>query len=150
MQDAFKSPEPLRLFPEKLFYKIGEVSRIVGIESYVLRYWETEFPFLAPRKSKSGQRIYTKKDIDQILLIKRLLYDEKYTIDGVRRKLGGNIEQASACALHADRAEAFAKTEEVEKKMVAEEMTGPNIDAEVIIDMVKTRLREILRKNFGA
>jgi DNA-binding transcriptional MerR regulator len=141
MHDSFKSPEPLRLFPEKLFYKIGEVSRIVGVESYVLRYWETEFPFLAPRKSKSGQRIYTKKDIDLILQIKRLLYDEKYTIDGVRRKLGGNIEQA---------AEVFAETEEVRREGVAEEMTGPNIDAEGIITMVKMRLREILRNNFGA
>jgi len=93
MHDAFGSPQPLRLFPEKLFYKIGEVSRIVGTESYVLRYWETEFPFLSPRKSKSGQRIYTKKDVDLILQIKKLLYEEKYTIDGVRKKLGGNIQQ---------------------------------------------------------
>lgn len=141
MQDAFKSPEPLRLFPEKLFYKIGEVSRIVGVESYVLRYWETEFPFLAPRKSKSGQRIYTKKDIDLILQIKRLLYNEKYTIDGVRRKLGGNIEQV---------VEVFEETEEIKREGVAEETTGPNIDAEGIITMIKKRLREILRNNFGA
>ena len=93
MHDAFESPQPLRLFPEKLFYKIGEVSRIVGTESYVLRYWETEFPFLSPRKSKSGQRVYTKKDVDLILQVKRLLYEEKYTIDGVRKKLGGNLPQ---------------------------------------------------------
>ncbi|BCB96491.1 transcription regulator protein [Dissulfurispira thermophila] len=137
MQDALKSPEPLRLFPEKLFYKIGEVSRIVGIESYVLRYWETEFPFLTPKKSKSGQRIYTKKDIDLILQIKRLLYDERYTIDGVRRKLGGNINHAP---------EVFADINKIEK----EEMRESSIDAKVIISLVKTRLREILRNNFGA
>lgn len=91
MHNAFKSPEPLRLFPEKLFYKIGEAGSIIGVESYVLRYWETEFPFLSPRKSKSGQRIYTKKDIDLLLQIKKLLYEEKYTIDGVRKKLGGSL-----------------------------------------------------------
>ena len=75
--------------PDKLFYKIGEVSRITKIEPYVLRYWETEFPTLKPRKNKSGQRVYIRKDLDQILLIKELLYEEKYTIEGVRKKLGG-------------------------------------------------------------
>src|SRR5208283_6173748 len=93
MQDTYKSPQPLKLFPEKLFYKIGEVSRVVGVESYVLRYWETEFSFLNPRKSKSGQRIYAKNDVDLILKIKHLLYEEKYTIDGVRLRLGSNAEQ---------------------------------------------------------
>lgn len=139
MHDAFKSPEPLRLFPEKLFYKIGEVSRIVGVESYVLRYWETEFPVLEPRKSKSGQRIYTKRDIDLILQIKKLLYDEKYTIDGVRRKLGGNIGQAESAA-----------SEVTAEEITAEERPERKIDTENILDMVKDRLREILRKNFGA
>lgn len=73
---------------EKLFYRIGEVGRITGVEPYVLRYWETEFPFLRPRKSSSGQRIYTKREIELILTIKRLLYEEKYTIEGVRKKFG--------------------------------------------------------------
>lgn len=134
MHNAFKSPEPLRLFPEKLFYKIGEVSRIVGVESYVLRYWETEFPFLAPRKSKSGQRVYTKKDIDLILQIKKLLYEEKYTIDGVRRKLGGNIKQLDAGGFP-----------EAISGAIAEEMPASKTDAESIINMVKERLREILK-----
>lgn len=79
-----------RPFPEKLFYKIGEVSRISGVESYVLRYWETEFSFLRPRKNKSGQRVYTKKDIEAVLQVKRLLYDERYTIEGVKKKIGGS------------------------------------------------------------
>ena len=73
---------------EKLFYRIGEVGRITGLEPYVLRYWETEFPFLRPRKSSSGQRVYTKREIELILTIKRLLYEEKYTIEGVRKKFG--------------------------------------------------------------
>jgi DNA-binding transcriptional MerR regulator len=75
-------------FPDKLFYKIGEVSKIVGVEPYVLRYWETEFPFLKPRKNKSGQRVYIKKDVELLLMIKRLLYQERYTIEGVRKRLG--------------------------------------------------------------
>ena len=71
----------------KLFYKISEVSRITGLESYVLRYWETEFPSLSPRKSKGGQRVYEKKDIDTILSIKRMLYEEGFTIAGARKRL---------------------------------------------------------------
>lgn len=74
--------------PEKLFYKIGEVSRIAGVEPYVLRYWETEFSFLKPRKTASGQRIYSRKDLDMVLQIKKLLYEDRYTIEGVKKKFG--------------------------------------------------------------
>jgi DNA-binding transcriptional MerR regulator len=76
------------IFPDKLFYRIGEVSRIVGVEPYVLRYWETEFPFLKPRKNKSGQRVYIKRDVELLLNIRRLLYQERYTIEGVRKRFG--------------------------------------------------------------
>lgn len=72
---------------EKLFYKIREVSEMTGLESYVLRYWETEFPLLNPRKSRGGQRIYEGKDVDMILKIKKMLYHEGFTIDGARRRL---------------------------------------------------------------
>lgn len=72
---------------EKLFYKISEVSRKTGLEPYVIRFWETEFPTLHPRKSKGNQRTYTKREIDLILEIKQLLYDEKLTIPGARKRL---------------------------------------------------------------
>lgn len=159
MQEAFKPPEPLRLFPEKLFYKIGEVSRIVGVETYVLRYWETEFPFLSPRKSKSGQRVYTKKDIDLILQIKKLLYDDKYTIDGVRQKLGGSISTCAADLTASELAQAGTTDRQQEKADACIIETGimadtienkTGADALSIISMVKKRLQEILRNNFGA
>jgi DNA-binding transcriptional MerR regulator len=76
---------------KKLFYKIGEVSRITKLEPYVLRYWEKEFQFLTPRKGSSGQRVYQKKDIEIILEIRRLLYNERFTIEGVRKKLFKNF-----------------------------------------------------------
>lgn len=82
--------KPKILIPDltkKLFYKIGEVSRITQLEPYVLRYWEKEFAFLAPRKGASGQRVYQKKDIEIILEIRRLLYNERFTIEGVQRRL---------------------------------------------------------------
>ena len=71
----------------KRYYRIGEVSRILGIEPYVLRYWESEFPQINPRRADSNQRTYQRKDIEIILEIKKLLYQEKLTIEGARRKL---------------------------------------------------------------
>ncbi len=71
----------------KLYYRIGEVSRITGVKPYVLRYWESEFRWMAPAKSRSKQRLYRKRDIEVIQLIKRLLYEERYTIAGARKKL---------------------------------------------------------------
>jgi len=72
---------------QKLYYSIGEVREITGVESHVLRYWESEFSSFNPRKTRTGQRAYTKKDIEIILTIKRLLYEEKFTIKGAQIKL---------------------------------------------------------------
>ena len=71
----------------KLYYRIGEVSRITGVKPYVLRYWESEFRWMAPGKSRSQQRLYRKRDIEVIQLIKRLLYEERFTIAGARKRL---------------------------------------------------------------
>jgi len=73
--------------PDKVYFKIGEVADIVGVQPHVLRYWETEFPALKPGRAKSNQRLYRRKDLDHFLEIKRLLYEEKYTIEGARQKL---------------------------------------------------------------
>ena len=77
---------PPRL-PEKIYFKIGEVSQIVGVEPYVLRYWEAEFDLLKPAKAPSKHRLYKKRDVELLLDIKRLLYSEGFTIEGARRKL---------------------------------------------------------------
>jgi DNA-binding transcriptional MerR regulator len=73
--------------PDKRYYRIGEVSRITGVKPYVLRYWESEFRWMAPQKSQSKQRLYRRRDIDMILLIKKLLYEQRFTIAGARKKL---------------------------------------------------------------
>ena len=73
--------------PDKLFFRIGEVAQLVGVEAYVLRYWESEFPGLSPRKSSSGQRMFRRKDVELLLNIKHLLYDRKFTIEGARKAL---------------------------------------------------------------
>jgi len=73
--------------PDKIYFKIGEVSEILGVEPYVLRYWETEFDLLKPSKAPSRHRLYKKKDVELLLDIKRLLYTEGFTIEGARKKL---------------------------------------------------------------
>ncbi len=85
----------MQFVPKKLYYKIREVSKIVGVEAHVLRFWETEFPALAPPKSKSGQRTYRPKDIELLLRIRKLLYEDGFTIAGARKKLNEGIAIAS-------------------------------------------------------
>jgi len=77
------SPE----IPDKLYFKIGEVSELLGVEPYVLRYWETEFPALSPKKSGTGHRLYRRKDVELLLRIKHLLYEKKFTIEGARQTM---------------------------------------------------------------
>ncbi len=77
------------MIPDKLYFKIGEVSQVTGVEPYVLRYWESEFGIVNPTRSRSKQRLYTRKDVELILEIKRLLYEERYTIEGAKKKLMG-------------------------------------------------------------
>src|ERR1700720_3100451 len=73
--------------PDKLYFRIGEVARLAGIKPYVLRFWETEFPGLGPKKSGTGHRLFRRKDVELVLEIKRLLYEERFTIEGARKFL---------------------------------------------------------------
>jgi DNA-binding transcriptional MerR regulator len=77
--------------PQKLFFKIGEVCELAGVQAHVLRYWETEFPMLTPQKNRAGQRTYRRRDVEMALRIKELLYDEQYTIAGAKKKLASEI-----------------------------------------------------------
>ena len=78
---------PRPQLPAKLYYRIGEVAGIVGVEPHVLRYWETEFRSIRPQKSAKGQRVYTRRDVETLLKVKELLYAHRFTIAGARRKL---------------------------------------------------------------
>jgi DNA-binding transcriptional MerR regulator len=73
--------------PDKLYFKIGEVAKLVGVKPYVLRYWETEFSILRPGKTRSKHRLYRRKDVETLLEIRRLLYTERFTIEGAKRRL---------------------------------------------------------------
>jgi DNA-binding transcriptional MerR regulator len=125
MKKDLLTQQVLGFSPEKLFYKIGEASRLVGVEASVLRYWESEFKFLSPRKGKAGQRTYTAEDIGILLLIKKFLYEDRYTIDGARKKLKSMLPLNDS-------------------KDMNEALPASHPNREEILDMVKQRLRRLL------
>jgi DNA-binding transcriptional MerR regulator len=84
--------------PDKLYFRIGEVARLAGIKPYVLRFWETEFPVLDPKKSGTGHRLYRRKNVQMVLEIKRLLYEKRYTIEGARKFLETRPKDVAAAA----------------------------------------------------
>ena len=81
--------------PEKLFFKIGEVCDLTGVQAHVLRYWESEFPMLSPQKNRAGQRTYRKRDVEIALRIRELLYDDQYTIAGAKKRLAAELRGAT-------------------------------------------------------
>jgi DNA-binding transcriptional MerR regulator len=109
--------------PVKLYYRIGEVADLVGVEPHVLRYWEQEFRSIRPQKSPKGQRVYSRKDVEKLLRVKELLYVEQYTIPGARRKLRegepGEVESDADSELAAMRRELSALRAEITRELEA-------------------------------
>jgi DNA-binding transcriptional MerR regulator len=91
---AAKHTEPEPVVPDKLYFRIGEVAKLCRLPAYVLRFWETEFPQLKPVKSSTGQRMYRQRDVENVLRIKKLLYDEGFTIAGARQQLKAESKPA--------------------------------------------------------
>ncbi|MGH9817921.1 MAG: MerR family transcriptional regulator [Candidatus Acidiferrales bacterium] len=109
--------------PEKPYFRIGEVSRLTATKAFVLRYWETEFPMLQPIKSSKGQRLYRRQDIETVLVIKRLLYNEGFTIAGARRYLreqngndGGAMQLTGATLASAEQSRAAPARQPLEAR----------------------------------
>lgn len=82
-KEVRSSPE----IPDRLYFRIGDVAELVGVKPYVLRYWETEFSSISPQKSNTGQRVYRRTDVENLLMIKHLLYQERYSIEGARKRI---------------------------------------------------------------
>ena len=124
-----------RKIPNKLFFKIGEVCEITDTQPYVLRYWESEFPALAPAKNSSGQRIYRRRDIETVLRIKQLLYDEGFTIAGAKKRLEAELAAKSPTP----QSQAAASAELLE-------VAPPPVDEKALLTIrqVRDELREIL------
>ena len=108
---------PVVAIPEKLFFKIGEVCELAGVQAHVLRYWESEFPTLAPQKNRAGQRVYRKRDVEMALRIKELLYDDQYTIAGAKKRLA--LEMRSGAKL----------------KVVPNDMSGDGAEQQLRLDV---------------
>ncbi len=157
--------EPV-VIPEKIYFKIGEVCELVGVQAHVLRYWETEFPMLSPQKNKSGQRSYRRRDVEIALRVKRLLYNEMFTIAGARKKLqsearegnkpkieklaeptppvnSSNIEAPGLFDLHTDTPVRSAETNYAAS--VSQEFTGDQRDAIKTLATHLLELREMLK-----
>jgi DNA-binding transcriptional MerR regulator len=111
-------------FPEKSLFRIGEVSRLTDTKTFVLRFWESEFPTLQPVKSPSGHRLYRREDIETVLRIKRLLYDEGFTIAGARKHLSQSGEDAPA----------VEQTAGLEQSTVVQQR-GPCAHQQVLLDL---------------
>jgi DNA-binding transcriptional MerR regulator len=93
---------PAVAIPEKLFFKIGEVCELAGVQAHVLRYWESEFPMLAPQKNRAGQRVYRKRDVELALRIKELLYEDQYTIAGAKKRLTNELRGGAKVKTNGD------------------------------------------------
>jgi len=94
--------QPPPQLPDRLYFKIGEVARLVGVKPYVLRYWETEFSVVRPGKTRSKHRLYRRKDVETLLEIRRLLYAERYTIEGAKRRLREGMRPSAVEEAKAD------------------------------------------------
>ncbi|HZP42223.1 MAG TPA: MerR family transcriptional regulator [Candidatus Binatia bacterium] len=103
------SASPPVALPDKLYFKIGEVAKLVGVKPYVLRYWETEFSILRPGKTRSKHRLYRRKDVETLLEIRRLLYADRYTIEGAKRRLREAGRPAEPAPSSEDAAAALAR-----------------------------------------
>ena len=112
--------------PVQEFFSIGDVCALTELKPHVLRYWESQFKFLSPAKNRSGNRVYQRREIELIMLVKHLLYTEKYTIDGARQKLdehrkGGELRAAARAALEVETVEAMER----ELKEILSLLEGP-------------------------
>jgi DNA-binding transcriptional MerR regulator len=141
---------PAVAIPEKLFFKIGEVCELAGVQAHVLRYWETEFTMLAPQKNRAGQRVYRKRDVEIALRIKELLYEDQYTIAGAKKRLandlraGGKLKIVSSEGGDEDFA-ADASADAEGTTPPAHENAGARTAADrKALQRVSTELREIL------
>ena|SRR5580700_2105339 len=131
--------------PNKLYFRIGDVARLAGIKPYVLRFWETEFPGLGPRKSGTGHRLYRRKDVEIVLEIKRLLYEQRFTIEGARKFLEARpkVEAAGASSKSAKRRPAKLTATTQAKGQV--DLFGESPEKAEMLEKVRKELREIVQ-----
>jgi DNA-binding transcriptional MerR regulator len=141
---ALVSLAPPEEIPDKLYFRIGEVARLAGIKPYVLRFWETEFSGLGPKKSGTGHRLYRRKDVELVLEIKRLLYEQRFTIEGARKLLENRpkLEPAKGSAKPVKSKPAKSAGAKVEAQAAL--FVDPAQEMAPILDALRKELQEIL------
>ncbi len=144
---------PSIAIPEKLFFKIGEVCELAGVQAHVLRYWESEFPMLAPQKNRAGQRVYRKRDVEIALRIKELLYEDQYTIAGAKKRLandlraGGKLKMVSSEESEDDSDQSVSRTAPVRgasQSFTIQPNSGATAADRKALRKVASELRELL------
>ena len=131
---------PAVAIPEKLFFKIGEVCELAGVQAHVLRYWESEFPMLAPQKNRAGQRVYRKRDVEIALRIKELLYEDQYTIAGAKKRLANDLRAGGKLKIISS----SDSDESSEQPPVGTAARGRTAEERRALKQVSTELRELL------
>lgn len=134
------------VIPDRLYFKIGDVARICGVETYVLRFWETQFPQLKPNKSGTGQRLYRRRDVELALEIKRLVHAEGYTLAGARQALEGGARRGSKPELRPDpRPEPRAAAPEAAHAQPAVHQPAERASAsKPVLAQIRSELRELV------
>ena len=142
-KQAHRQAGPPEAIPDKLYFRIGEVAELCGVETYVLRFWQTEFPQLAPKKSGTGQRLYRKRDVEQALRIKRLLHEEGYTIAGARQVFAAEAQELRARARAQTELPLAAEIENAEARHAREQQERAADRAQARLARMRLELREL-------
>jgi len=135
---------PAVAIPEKLFFKIGEVCDLAGVQAHVLRYWESEFSMLAPQKNRAGQRVYRKRDVEIALRIKELLYEDQYTIAGAKKRLANDLRAGGKLKIVSSSDDEAIDHSSTDGAMSGAERGARTADDRKALKQVATELRELL------
>jgi DNA-binding transcriptional MerR regulator len=144
LADGLVNLSPAEEIPDKLYFRIGEVARLAGIKPYVLRFWETEFTGLGPKKSGTGHRLYRRKDVELVLEIKRLLYEQRFTIEGARKLLESRPKLEAVRSAPKPPKAKPAKTAAAAASSTPEFQQGLFSDYHPMLDSVRKELEAIL------
>ena len=136
--------QPAVVIPEKLFFKIGEVCELAGVQAHVLRYWESEFPMLAQQKNRAGQRVYRRRDVEMALRVKELLYEDQYTIAGAKKRLASELRGGKLRSSDNGEAHERNRGDEAPRMKAAPGTAHKTADDREALKKVATELREIL------
>jgi DNA-binding transcriptional MerR regulator len=132
--------------PEKLFFRIGEVCDLIKVQPHVLRYWETEFPMLAPQKNRAGQRVYRRKDVEMVFRIRDLLYEEKFTIAGAKKKLLDESRGGSVRAKLGEELSADAPGQQPDTPSPTPTDQSPPLQTRRVLRLIKSDLEDLLTR----